>query len=375
MSRLGLMGLLCVLAAILSALPLPAYASRTSYHNAHPIGWMHMLPTGEAPGWSEPQWVNLEFNHANIWNNEFQMTDRRTNDVYTYRADFEQSSAIMETGWALTDKLAFAIEVPYANHNGGFLDDFIDQFHVVIGSNRFLRHLNDGYDNSFSIKKNGEEQLTSEHGQGVGGLKAKLKWWLVQWKSPTPGVCDCGLAVSYQAKFAAQKPGLGLSSGHNDYSGIIHLGVPMWKYAGAWATAGFTKVGTNENLKGWPRREWLQMYELTLDLGLGPSFGVILQGRAESPLLMREHLTYDYTYPDSDKDGQTAERIASGWNSLVEWRGSQSIGLRWRWGKGSQINFMMVEDWGLGDKDERNDALYVNNAPDVAFISQWHFVF
>jgi hypothetical protein len=363
-------GLVCLVIAFSAA---DAFSHRTSYRNAHPIGWMHMLPVGETPGWSEPQWLNIELNHANVWNNSFEMTDRRTGDVYTYEADFEQSSSILETGWAFGRNLALALEVPYANRNGGFLDDFIDQFHVIIGSNRFLRHLNDRYDNRFSIKTNGEEQLSSQHGQGVGGLKTKLKLWLLQWRSPTPGVCDCGLAVSFQSKFPTQKHGVGLSSGHNDYSGLLHAGAPLWKYAGIWATAGVTRLGENENLKGWPRREWLQMYELTLDLGLGPNFGVILQARTESPILRKEDVDYNYTY--TEKKDQTSERIASGWNSLVEWRGSQSLGLRWRWGKGSQVNFMIVEDWGLGDKDERNDALYVSNAPDVAFISQWHFVF
>jgi hypothetical protein len=362
--------LLCILFAVLTA---KAHASRTSFRNAHPIGWMHLLPVGEAPGWSQPQWTNIELNHANIWNGAFEMTDKRTDDVYKYEADYEQSSAILETGWALTDRMSFALEVPYANRNGGFLDDFIDQFHVLIGSNRFLRHLNDDYDNNFSIKTNGTEQLASKHGQGVGAIKAKVKLWLMQWRSPTPGVCDCGFAVSFQSKFPTQRPGIGLSSGHNDYSGLIHAGAPLWKYAGIWATAGWTKLGGNENLNGWPRREWLQMYELSLDLGVGPSFGFILQARTESPILMKEYLTYNYT--TTERESQTSERIGSGWNSLVEWRGSQSIGVRWRWGQGSQINFMMVEDWGTGDKDERNDKLYVNNAPDVAFVSQWHFVF
>ncbi|MGE4130571.1 MAG: DUF3187 family protein [Bdellovibrionales bacterium] len=350
-----------------------AHAINRSYRNAHPIGWMHLLPVGETPGWSEPRWIDLELNHANVWNNQFSMTDKRTGDVYTYKADFEQSSAIYEFGWALSDSMAFALEVPYANRNGGFLDDFIDQFHVIIGSNRFLRHINDPFGNDFSIQTNGDEHLASQHGQGVGGFKAKLKFWLLKWRSPTPGVCDCGLGFSAQAKFPTQRSSGGLSSGHNDYSGLVHLGVPMFKYVGVWATAGFTKLGANNNIEGWPRREWAQMYELSIDLGLGPNLGLLLQARTESPILMKEYVNYNYTF--TNPEDQAQERIASGWNSLVEWRGSQSIGLRWRWGKGNQINLFMVEDWGLGDKDERNDKLYVNNAPDVAFISQWHFVF
>lgn len=357
----------------LLTVPGPAFATRTSYSNAHPVGWMHMLPKGETPGWSQPQWLNLEFNHANIWNNQFDMTDRRTGDVYTYKADFEQSSTIAEVGWQLASDLALSIEIPYANRNGGFLDDFIDQFHVIIGSDRFLRHLNDVFDNDFSVRVNGEERLTSKHGQGVGNFKTKLKWWLWQWRSPTPGVCDCGLSVSAQVKFPTQKRGLGLSSGTNDYSLLAHLGMPMWKYAGAWFTTGMTRVGKNETFDGWPRREWLQFSELSFDLGFDQHWGLILQGRLESPLMMKEHLSYNYIY--TDERGQQAERVASGWNSLVHWRGSQSIGFRYRWGQGSQVNLLMIEDWGIGRKDGRSDMLYVNNAPDVAFISQLHFVF
>lgn len=360
-------------ALLLVAWTEPSSAVRTSYRNAHPIGWMHLLPVGETPGWSHPQWVNIELNHANVWNNEFTMTDRRNGSVYTYKADFEQSSAILELGWALTDELGLSLEIPYANRNGGFLDDFIDQFHVLIGSNRFLRHLNDPFDNDFSVRTDGQERLSSKHGQGVGGHKVKLKWWMWQWKSPTPGVCDCGFSLSAQVKFPTQKRGLGLSSGSNDYSGLAHLGIPIGTLSGAWFTGAVSKIGNNETFHGWPRRTWLQMYELSLDIGFNKNLGLILQGRTESPLMMREHLNYNYTH--SDAEGQKAERIASGWNSLVEWRGSQSIGLRWRWGEGSQVNLLMIEDWGLGDKDERNDKLYVNNAPDVAFISQWHLVF
>ncbi len=350
-----------------------SHAHRTSFRNAHPVGWMHLTPVGETPGWSEDQWLNLELNHANIWNMNFEMIDERTGDIYGYEADFEQSSTILEMGWALTKDFAFGLEVPYANRNGGFMDEFIDQFHLVIGSDRFLRHLNDDFDNHFSVKKNGEEQLDSRYGQGVGSYKVKMKWWPLKWRSPTPGVCDCGFAVSAQGKFPVQKRGLGLSSGGQDFSGLAHLGMPIKHYSGLWMTAAITKVGRNKTFDGWPQRRWLQMYEISLDIGLSRNFGVILQARAESPFFSREHL--DFVYTHADHDARLAERIASGWNSLVEWRGSESIGVRWRWGKGSQINFMLVEDWGLGDKDERDDFLYVNNAPDVAFISQWHFVF
>lgn len=350
-----------------------AGATRTSYHNAHPVGWMHLLPVGETPGWTTGSWLTVELNHANIWNHEFTMTDKRSGSVYTYKADFEQSSAIVNIGHAFSESWAFGIEIPYANRNGGFLDDFIDQFHRFIRTDRFLRHFNEPFDNSFAIRNDGDDTLGTERGEGVANLKAKLKWWFLKWRSPTPGVCDCGMALSAQAKFPTRHRETGLTSGTNDYSALAHLGVPLWKYAGAWATAGFTKVGRNDNLEAWPRREWLQMYELSLDLGFGPSFGLVLQARVESPLLMREHLEYNYTYMSPEY--QSEEKVASGWNSLVEWRGSQSLGFRWNFKSGSGVNLMMIEDWGLGNKDNRGDWNYVNNAPDVAFVSQFHIVF
>ncbi len=350
----------------------PAFATRSSYRNAHPVGWMHLLPVGETPGWSAPAWADIELNHANIWNMESTFTDKRTGDVYTYHADFEQSSAIVDMGFALGSSVALSFEFPYANRNGGFLDDFIDQFHQTINSDRFLRHVNDEFNNEFEVKKNGEDMLATEHGQGMGNTKVKLKWWPLQWLSPTPGVCDCGFALSAQVKFPTQARKFGLSSGNNDYTGMAHLGAPLGQYSAVWATAAVTHLGPNETFADWPRREWLQMYELSLDLG-GPSFGLLLQARTESPLFMQEHMEFDYT--QSEEKARQGERIASGWNSLTAWRGSQLIGLRYRWGQGSRVNFLIVEDWGTGNRDGRKDFLYVNNAPDVAFVSQFHFVF
>ncbi len=349
------------------------HASFSSYHNANPVGWMHLLPVGEMPGWSGEAWVNIEINHANVWNMEFTMTDRRSGDVYTYKADFEQSAAILELGAPVTENLAIALEIPYANRNGGFLDDFIDQFHQVIRSDRFLRHLHDEFDNSYVVQDNGADRLAAQKSEGVGSAKAKLKYWLLKWKSPTPGVCDCGFAVSGQVKFPVQQRQFGLSSGGIDYSTLLHAGIPLGSFSAVWATAAFTKLGPNDTFNGWPRREWLQMYELSLDLALNPTWGLMLQARTESPLFMREHLTYNYN--NTNERDRTVERVASGWNALTAWRGSQSIGARYRWGIGSQVNLLFIEDWGLGDKDNRGEWLYVNNAPDVAFITQWHFVF
>lgn len=352
---------------------IPAHAIRSSYRNVNPVGWMYLQPVGEMPGWSGEAWANFEVNHANIWNMQANIRDKRTNSIYTYKADYEQSTAVLELGAPLSQNFALTFEIPYTNRNGGFLDDFIDQFHQLIQSDRFLRHLNDNFANSYVIQKDGVDRLATERGQGVGNTKAKLKYWPVKWLSPTPGLCDCGFAISGQVKLPTQSRKFGLSSGNNDYTGMAHLGVPLGQFSAVWATAAISKLGPNENFAGWPRRDWQQMYELSLDLGVNASWGMVLQARTESPLFRKEQLEYQYNYT-TEKE-QMVERVASGWNALTAWRGSQTIGFRYRWGMGSQVNLLFMEDWGTGDKDKRGEKLYVTNAPDIAIVNQWHFTF
>lgn len=351
----------------------PAHAELTSWHNANPVGWMYALPVGEAPGWSAPTWFNMEIGQANIWNKQFDFTDRRTGDTYGYKADFEQSTVVIDTGFQLNSWLAFTLEIPYANRNGGFLDDFIDQFHSFARTDRFLREYSGKYGNDFVIERNGQSTITSDHGEGVANLKGKLKAWLLKWRSPTPGVCDCGLSVSFQAKVPTRSRMTGLTSGKTDFSTLVHLGAPIRTYSGVWFTGAVSQLGYNDTFKGWPQRQWQQMYELSLDVGFTAHWGAVLQARTESPLFEQKYLSYNYMY--SDPEGQAAERIASGWNALTEWRGSETIGVRYLWGQGNRVNFLFMEDWGLGDRDHIGSWNYVNDAPDVAFITQWQFKF
>lgn len=356
-----------------AALSFACRADQTSYHFAGPVAMMYDLPVGETPGWTGRTWINTEVSLANIWNHQASFTDTRNGNVYTLFADYEQEAVIADMGLALTHSLAASVEVPYLNHNGGFTDDMIDQYHDLLGCDRFMRNVSPKFGNHFQIQTNGVNMLSTEHAEGVGNVKAKLKWWIWHWNSPTPGACDCGLAVSGQAKFPTQTRLHGLTSGSNDYSGLIHFGVPLNHASGMWATAAFTKLGPNDTFAGWPMRYWLQMYELSFDLAAGAHFGVLLQGRAESPLFNKQYLSFNYT--TTTPQDQLEERVASGWNALVEWRGSEDIGVRWRWGKGQEFRAMFVEDWAIGNQDQSGDGFYINDAPDFEIVTQLHLSF
>lgn len=347
-----------------------AWASKPSYSVAHPVGWMHALPVGETPGWSGRYWINFEASHANIWNNEFEMTDRRNGNIYTYGADFEQTSLVTDIGFAITPRWSFDIVAPFASRGGGALDDFIDQFHMLIGSERFLRNLNNKFSRDFTVESNSQDQFGDKNWTAVGNLVLKSKLWLWQWRGSQNGSCDCGFSVSGQAKLPLSEARSGMSSGHPDYSMLLHLGTPIGKQSGIWATAAFTALGKNDLFKDWPMRRWAQMYELSMDFAFSEHWGILLQGRVESPLMNKNDLDYNYT--TSDPLAQTLYRVASGWNSLVSWRGTESFGFRWRSQGGSQINFLMIEDWWFGGQDSRGDHLYVTNAPDVQFTVQAH---
>lgn len=365
-----LLSIFCLLAFIDAA---PSWASKTTYTNANPVGWMHMLPTGETPGWTENAWLNLELSQSNIWNKKLDATNLTTGQTVSYEADFEQGSIVLDTGFALGSHFSFGIEAPFASRGGGILDQFIDQFHMFIGSDRFSRNYNPFFSDNFGVQTNGQDQIYQTNLTAVGNMKVKLKYWALQWRGSKNGSCDCGLAFSGQAKFPLAQSRSGMTSGHNDYSFLVHLGAPLFKDSGIWATAAFTTLGRNEIFADWPQRRYAQMYELAMDLAFTDHWGLLLSARTESPIMNKGELAFQYS--SSNSLAQAAERGATGWNSLVYWRSSQGFGFRWRASAGHELSLLLVEDWGLGSQDQRGDDFYVNNAPDIEFVTKLHLSF
>lgn len=342
-----------------------AVAQMTSHHLAHPVGWMYFLPTGETPGWKDKKWFNLEFSQSNVYNRSAQFTNLRTGDTIRYEADYEQSSMILEAGHSPTENLMISFETPIAYRGGGVFDNFIDEFHKTIQSDRFMRQTVPTKQTNFSIYTNGEDRLNTSYFSGVlTTMKSKVKYWIIPWGK------EYGLSVSTQLKTGIG-PKNGFKSGGFDMSFLIHAGAPIHSQSGIWFTAAYTKISPNNIFYDWSAREWLQMYELTADFAVSDHWGFIGFLRMESPLFNVGEFAFQYT--ESNPKKQVEERVASGWNSLMYWRGSQGMGGRYRWQSGDQLNFMMIEDWGYGGYDKRASFFYVNNAPDVAFVFQLHY--
>ena len=342
--------------------------SPPGFHQSHPLAMMHGLPTGELPGWSAPWWVNFEIGNGNVWNAPLLMTDNRNGKLYSYTADFEQINAFLEIGHAFTERIGASLEIPYVYRSGGMLDNLIDSYHVLIGNRRYSRNAYPSYQDVFSVKVDGSEfYKKNDLSDGIANLRLKLKFWFLKWAGRQKSACPCGLALSSQTKFATQDAQQGGTTGNIDQSVLLHLGIPLGDASAMWFTGGETFLGSNPAMKNWPRFHHITMYELNFDIELEQGWGLLLSARAESPFLDEKHLTYFDTA--TDPTVRSNNRAASGWNGLVHWRGSESAGVRYRTRFGNQIQFLIVEDWGIG-KYDATDNFYSNDAPDVNFVLQ-----
>lgn len=349
-----------------------AYADAPpSYRIQNPLSWMHGLPTGEQPGWSQSWWLNFEISSGNTWNAPLIMNDLRTGRQYEYMADFEQSHAILEIGKAIGSSFAVSTEIPYAYRDGGAMDSTIDSFHVLINNRRFNRQYYPKNQNIFSVKTDGVDYYAdNSYDGGISNVRLKLKYWFVKWLGQQKDSCPCGISISSQTKFPVQDESLGGTTGNIDQSVLLNFGAPLFSASSMWLTAGYTFLGKNPALENWPTNNYAILYEINFDFSLNQNWGLIMSARAESPFLNKNHL--EYYDASSNPKIRDRNRAASGWNGLVYWRGSQALGLRYKTVGGSSWQFLIAEDWGVGPRDTK-DNLYSNNSPDVSFIIQTQF--
>lgn len=344
-----------------------------SYRLQHPIGWMHLLPVGETPGWEKSKWLSIELSHGNVWNAPITLVNNLNNKEVTYSADFAQSHLILEIGGAFSEMFAHSLVIPYSYRGGGFLDGFIDDYHIAFGFDRFNRADFPEDHSRFSVISDGVEKVTDSSASGISNLKYKLKFWPWQIKGNN-GQCACGFGISAQVKIPMDNLDRGLSTESGDYSLMWNLGFPIFDRSAIWISSAVTRTKLNPLIEDLPRKEWHQMYEISTEWGLNKNWSFTFQVRMESPILEKDDLSI--ANPSSEPVDALLERIASGWNSLVHWRGSEAFGLKYNSNSGEhQFKMMIIEDWAVGHFDEIGDDLYVNNAPDVAFSMQYSFAF
>lgn len=347
-----------------------AHGQMTSFRSLHPLATMHFLPVGETPGWNQSRWFQFDFSQSNVWNPAVNLQNLSNGRRLTYGADYEQTTLNGEIGWALGESWAVGAEIQSGFRWGGFLDSVIDRYHILIRTDRFSRPDFPTNKSSLDLASEGSDRVGGSSAPSLANMKLKVKYWFWKWKGGTTGACDCGMSTSLQLHVPIAGSRSGWSSGSFDTSWLLHFGVPINNQSGVWMTMALSHLPRNNALEGWPRRSWLQMYEVASDWGVSDNWGITLKIRAESPFMNQKQLLVDETL-----DIQTQKRISSAWNALTEWRGSQELGLRYRWDDGDLMSVSFVEDWGLTAVDGRAGALYVNNAPDIVILTQGKFHF
>jgi hypothetical protein len=323
---------------------------------------MHFLPVGEAPGWSQSFWIRSEVSRANIWSTATTVHNLKTMKTLTYETDYEQVAYVLAVGKSLTDWLAFEVEAPFVDRDGGAMDGLIDNFHVNIGVDRFRRNINPPNKRVFRVETAGQSTIDSLQTSGVGHLRFKLKFWPLRWPGSEKSASPYGLGASVQYKQPVDNASGGLTSGSPDTSALLHLGLPLWGDGSLILTSGYTWLGPNPVFKDWPRHEVIQTHDILADLALGGGWGFVFGVRMESPFMSDTDLKF--VHPNVESTDGRYDRMISAYNALVQWRTFETLAIRKRFGDGQEWQVYAIEDLGAGDKDAMGDASFVHNAPD-----------
>jgi hypothetical protein len=333
----------------------------------HPIGWMHGLNLGSSPGWEKNFWIHQQLSLANVWSMPADFVRPSTGKTLHYQADYEQTSEVLSAGFALSDGFALALETAAASRGSDLLDKGIDDYHAALG---FYRYQRDAYargKSQFVVQTDGVSKLSSESASGLSYGKVYFKFWPLRY-----GGCRCGFGFDLAIKWPMGDAARGLSSGGTDYTFAPALALPLGRASSFKISASVTYAEKNEVFEDWPRNKWLFGTEAGWDVALGGHWGFIFLAGMQSPFMDEKDLRVAHVY--AKKEDQNQYQVSSAWNSLVAWRGRQSLGPRLRWSAG-EMSLLATEDWGFGARDPDGSLVYVDNAPDltVGFYTQLYF--
>jgi hypothetical protein len=109
--------------------------------------------------------VGLIYNISNTYNTRTKVNEQIATDVETSRAS-------LVAYYALTDNWQFGVEVPYVEHDGGFLDDFIYDWHDFFRMPQNNRNKNNSDQIRISYLNNeGASFDISESKSGLGDIR------------------------------------------------------------------------------------------------------------------------------------------------------------------------------------------------------------
>lgn len=335
-----------------------SYAQVLTPRQTHPIASQHFLPGPEAPGWLQKKWFDIEIVEGNFWNAETTFINKKTGRELTHVSDFEQTALFMEYGRAISEKWAWAVEIPfYYRHDGDVGDHIIDEFHKSFRFSRYNRNLYPQGRSLHETKTDGVRRGPNNAPSGIGNIKFKFKYWAIK------NVRNTGVGWSTHIKLPVDDEKKGLTSGSIDVSQMLHLGFPIAVDTSLFFNAGITYVHRNWMYGDWPRNKILWMADLALDLRFSEDWSFIASLSAYSPLMKKQDL--GYVYPSTDPLERKNYELASGYNGLVEIRGQETLGVKYHLREQDSWSLYFIEDWWFGNKEQNGDPVYSHNQPDV----------
>ncbi len=140
-----------------------------AFHNTNQLPFKQIfgLPSlDNSPLTEKGAWrLNVIANISNTYNISAGANDQITNDVETFRGSLIAS-------YGLRDNLQFSVEVPYISHDGGFLDDFIYDWHDFFSmpQNGRAKDNSDLLQVSF-LSGSGESFALADSVSGIGDIR------------------------------------------------------------------------------------------------------------------------------------------------------------------------------------------------------------
>lgn len=158
-----------------------------------------------------------------------------SNSRWNVLMDMEMTVVDLSLSWGVTSRLALRLDLPLVSMNNGFLDEFLGDFHDLIGVENYGRE--DRPDNTFAygVTKDGLDWVTGDNG-GWHWADATVSFQYALKASKGPGKLSSALLFSLKVPIGNENRGRG--SGALDYG----LYLPVQWSAKRWTLYGMPSI-------------------------------------------------------------------------------------------------------------------------------------